>query len=175
MVPWTTMFVSNILLIYKSSNRLRNMRNMTSKDEPNADHKQLTYTLILVSALSLFLLAIQCIARCITMFYFVDDHNWRNIYFGRELGNMTLPINSALNFVLFCLPGKRFRKELRRLARRYLCRHQRVLPVSSTNPTSSNSVPREAREVRFAQFVQSGNQNESNNPMIVMEASQNNT
>eukprot|EP00111_Clytia_hemisphaerica_P003476 TCONS_00009926-protein len=124
MVPWMTMFISNILLIFKSSNRLRNMRNITTKDEPNADHKQLTYTLILVSALSLFLLAVQCVARCITMFYFVDNHNWNNIFFGREIGNLTLPINSALNFVLFCLPGKRFRKELRRLLRRYLCRHQ---------------------------------------------------
>ena len=68
-LPWLIMFVSNILLIFKSSSRIKNIRQMSNastKDENDTDHRQMTKTLLVVSVVSLILLSIQCVARCIT-------------------------------------------------------------------------------------------------------------
>ena len=163
-VPWVIMFVSNILLIFKSSSRIKNIRHMSNAntaDENDTEHRQMTKTLLIVSFVSLVLLSIQCVARCITMFYYINNRMWPSIHFGRELGNLTLPINSTLNFILFCLPGKRFRRELVKIVRKLVCRQSlsRVTPMTaSTNTTSEqannlaglSSTTREQKFVKFA-------------------------
>ena len=165
-LPWLIMFVSNILLIFKSSSRIKNIRQMSNastKDENDTDHRQMTKTLLVVSVVSLILLSIQCVARCITMFYYINNRMWPRIHFGRELGNLTLPLNSTLNFILFCLPGKRFRKELVKIVRKVFCRQSmsRVAPIAAStlnnttseranNPTGCSSKDREQKFVKFA-------------------------
>lgn len=122
MVPWVTMLIANVLLIIKSSNRFREVRKKPKmEDQSSCDHRQLTHTLMLVSFATLLLLGAQCISRCITMFHYTDEPMWDKIHFARELGNLGLPLNSALNFLLFCLPGKKFRKEFRLLLRKHFC------------------------------------------------------
>jgi len=145
-LPWMTMFIANIFLIVKSSRRLKSVRSMsTNEEEYCAEHRQMTYTLIFVSMTSLVLLAVQCISRCVTMFYYIDSSVWPRIHYAREIGNMTLPLNSALNFILFCLPGKRFRKEMMHVVKTLLSRNRRVAPTTSTNTTLDT-----ANEGRFA-------------------------
>ena len=172
-IPWLVMFISNILLIFKSSSRIKNVRNMSraAAKENDTEHRQMTKILLMVSVVSLVLLSIQCVARCITMFYYINNSVWPGIHFGRELGNLTLPINSALNVMLFCLPGKRFRKELRRLAKKMFCRMNRVVPVASTlnNTTSEhvNNPGESSRQQKFVKFACSTSATKHEDPSTI--------
>ena len=63
--------------------------------------------------MSLVLLSIQCAAKCLTMFFYIDNQDWTHYHFAREVGNLAFPINSSINVLLFGFSAKSFRNRLR--------------------------------------------------------------
>ena len=138
-LPWLAMFVSNVLLIYKmynlhfSNNYIEpvgiDTKQTGCKSDAGSpshnpftgkilkghrrDHRKITRTLLTVSIVSLVLLSIQCVAKCLTMFYYIDNQDWPHFHFAREMGNLAFPINSSINVLLFGFSAKSFRNRLR--------------------------------------------------------------
>ena len=107
-LPWLIMLVCNVVLVIKSYTRIR----CTAKNSVNSDTVHLLKTTSVLTFSSLFLLSIQCISRCFKMFTFSSQTNWELVNTIADIGHLAIPINSAVNFIMFCLPGSYFRHEL---------------------------------------------------------------
>lgn len=107
-LPWFIMLVCNVILVTKSYNRLR----CTPKNSVNNDTVHILKTTAALTFSSLLLLSVQCISRCFKMFTFSSENNFGLVNTIADIGHLAIPMNSAINFVLFCLPGSYFRNEL---------------------------------------------------------------
>eukprot|EP00111_Clytia_hemisphaerica_P020861 TCONS_00061536-protein len=107
-LPWLVSLVCNILLVTKSFNRLKTV----SKNSVNADTVHILKTTTALTFSSLLLLSIQCISRCFKMFTMYSEESWALVNKISDIGHLAIPCNSAVNFIMFCLPGSFFRKEM---------------------------------------------------------------
>lgn len=107
-LPWLIMLVCNVILVTKSYNRLR----VTTKNSVNNDTVHLLKTTSALTFSSLFLLSVQCVSRCFKMFTFDSETNWELINKIADIGHLAIPLNSSVNFIMFCLPGSYFRNEM---------------------------------------------------------------
>ena len=107
-IPWSVTLVCNILLVTKSFNRLKTV----SRNSVNADTVHILKTTTALTFSSLLLLSIQCISRCFKMFTWHSEESWALVNLIADIGHLAIPCNSAVNFIMFCLPGSFFRNEM---------------------------------------------------------------
>ena len=119
-IPWTMVFISNVVIFLKSYQSKAESRSpkCAPTNRRNNEHRRMTLTLLLVTGSCLLTLSFQCISRCIFMFVKSDNPRYPLIEAAARFGHIAIPLNSALNIGLFCLPGKMFRLELYDLLKR---------------------------------------------------------
>lgn len=113
LVPWATIFILNMLIIRTISKMNRKMSEKRSSEgfsKAKKSEAQLTRILLTVTFTFLVLIALQCITQC---FFMLKTGNRRIVSEAFSIAKLGVVINSAINFFLYCLSGKRFRKELR--------------------------------------------------------------
>ncbi|KAK7098657.1 FMRFamide receptor-like [Littorina saxatilis] len=117
LVPWFTVFTLNLLIISKiskSNRRMSSKKTAESADKSRRSENQVTRLLLLVTFSFLVLIGFQCITQC---FYMImpDGFDVSIIDEAFAIAKLGVIINSSINFVLYCVSGRRFRHELYRL------------------------------------------------------------
>ena len=95
--------------------------------------QQMTFTLITLTMAFLILQGFQCISRCFYLqgYGIVDGRQTYSRYIVKNtyaVAKLGLIIHASINCLLYCLTGSMFKKELRKLGRRF--------PLSSRKPSS---------------------------------------
>ena len=105
-IPWTMMFISNVVVFSKSYQRKAETRSpkCVPTNRRSNEHRRMTLTLFLVTGSCLLTLSFQCISRCIFMFVESDNPRYPLVEAAARFGHIAIPLNSALNIGLFCLP-----------------------------------------------------------------------
>ncbi|KAH3839774.1 FMRFamide receptor-like [Dreissena polymorpha] len=112
-VPWAIILTLNLLIIKRVTGMNRQMnikRGSSGKEIARKSETQLTRLLLTVTFTFLALTAPRCIMQC-----FVKLKSGDHVVFSKAfaIAKLGVVINSSINFFLYCLSGKRFRKELR--------------------------------------------------------------
>ena len=110
-MPWFAIFMCNIIITLFT--RIKLTKSPSSSVSSN--WSKMSTTLTLVSFSTLILLAFQCISRCFTMFVLHPHPDYKYHEKVANYGNLAIPLNSALNIIMFSLPGKQFRQELKKI------------------------------------------------------------
>ncbi|PVD33681.1 hypothetical protein C0Q70_04939 [Pomacea canaliculata] len=113
LLPWFTIFILNLLIIGKISRTNKKMidkKTAESADKSRRSENQITRLLLIVTFTFLFLIGFQCITQC--FFMLMPDGFDKNIiseaFAAAKLG---IIVNSSINFLLYCMSGRRFRQE----------------------------------------------------------------
>lgn len=115
-IPWFISLLCNIILVGKTFNRLRNRH---SSSTVNSETRHILKTTSAITFSSLILLSVQCISRCFKMFILSKNQkNWALIQRVAYVGHLAIPLNATINFIMYCLPGSYFRKEMTKMFRR---------------------------------------------------------
>lgn len=141
LVPWLLISVLNSLIIYKLYKQ-RGIRAQSAKTKFSKEH-QTTVILLTVSFTFLFFLIWQCITQCFYMLHFeaANKNTWFDISSAYAPARLGVVLNSAMNFMLYCLSGQMFRKEMYRMFAEFFgCDNNLVLLDTST--TVSRSIHR---------------------------------
>lgn len=117
LVPWLTIFVMNMLMICTVSRMNKKMaatRSASATEKNKRSETQITRILLTVTFTFLVLIAFQCITQC---FFMLKDASGdrRIINEAYAVAKLGIIINASINFFLYCLTGRRFRKELGRV------------------------------------------------------------
>ncbi|KAL4217737.1 hypothetical protein ACF0H5_022477 [Mactra antiquata] len=113
LAPWASIFILNMLIIQKVSSMNRHMeekRGSSGKVKAKKSEAQMTRMLLTVTFTFLVLIAFQCITQC---FFMLAAGNHRIVSEAFSIAKLGVVINSSINFFLYSLSAKRFRKELR--------------------------------------------------------------
>lgn len=141
LAPWATIFVLNMLIIQRVTKINRHMndkRGESGKEKAKKSETQMTRLLLTVTFTFLVLIAFQCITQC---FFMQDKGDHRIVQEAFSIAKLGIVINSSINFFLYCLSAKRFRKELSAI----VCARIHGYDESSTSysmSTSSSAVTR---------------------------------
>ena len=112
LIPWITIFCLNSVIIYKLCT---NQSPLLNKSKPcNSREKQTTIVLLTISISFLVLLLWQCVTQCFWMLSYKKDNPnvWNSVDSAYDFARLGVVINSSLNFVLYCISGTMFRKEI---------------------------------------------------------------
>lgn len=140
LAPWATIFVLNMLIIQRVTKINRQMgakRGSSGKEKAKKSEAQMTRLLLTVTFTFLVLIAFQCITQC---FFMLKEGNHRIVSEAFSIAKLGIVINSSINFFLYCLSARRFRKELAAL----VCARFRGYEdsFSMSQSTSSSAVSR---------------------------------
>ena len=104
--------------------RLCQRRREKSKRGNSFQEKQTTLILLTVSFSFLIFLMWQCAAQCFWIMGFEDKNlsNWLILDQFYDFGLLGIVFNSSSNFMLYCLTGKEFRKEICAIFKGYFCK-----------------------------------------------------
>ncbi|XP_066919351.1 FMRFamide receptor-like [Clytia hemisphaerica] len=161
LIPWLIISILNGVIIYK----LYSNRPTVSKKKFSKEH-QTTIILLTVSFAFLFFLIWQCITQCFYMLHFKSNNKeiWYDISSAYAPARLGVVLNSSINFVLYCLSGQMFRKEMLRMFAEFCgCNNYLILLDSST--TMSNTVSRGSfskASLRQTSAVQQSNKSKEN-------------
>ncbi|CAG5115191.1 unnamed protein product [Candidula unifasciata] len=114
LIPWVSVLSLNIMIINKinkSNKRMENKKTRESMKKSKQSENQITRLLLAVSFSFLFFIGLQCIIQCFAM----QKPPWADMQMvsaSFAFGKLGIVFNSSLNFVLYCLTGRRFRVEL---------------------------------------------------------------
>jgi len=119
-LPLLTICVANILILVKTYKRkVKNISiNKASTSRISDEHSRMTLILVAVTGMCWVMLGFQCFSRCVLMFVSNTSLNLKIVDSVARFGNLAIPLNSALNILMFCLPGKSFRSELVKMLKR---------------------------------------------------------
>lgn len=114
LVPWLSILVMNVMIIrqvLKTGAKMSDRKSVYSKEKSKKAENQLTTLLLTVTFTFLFLIALQCITQC---FFMLKPGQVNNELVDEAfaIAKLGIIINSTINFFLYCLSGRRFRKEL---------------------------------------------------------------
>uniref|UniRef100_A0A0B6Z4T9 G-protein coupled receptors family 1 profile domain-containing protein n=1 Tax=Arion vulgaris TaxID=1028688 RepID=A0A0B6Z4T9_9EUPU len=114
LIPWVTVFTMNIMIIKKiskSNKRMENKKTRDSMKKCKASEAQITRLLLVVTFSFLIFIGFQCIVQCfwMQMPVWADKEMVSSAFAFAKTG---IVFNSSLNFVFYCLTGRRFRVEL---------------------------------------------------------------
>lgn len=112
LVPVVTIFILNMLIICqvrKVNRQMESKRGESGKTKARKSESQLTRLLLTVTFTFLVLISFQCIVQC---FFMLKSGNPRIVSEAYAIAKLGIVINSSINFLLYCVSGKRFRKEL---------------------------------------------------------------
>lgn len=129
LIPWFTIAMLNIslicLIIKRTTKIKRNKESKTFKSNETRE-RRMTITLLSITFTFLILLAWQCVTQCFWMLGVgKEDKNksrWNLIDSSFAFAKISVIVNCAINWILYCLTGTMFRKELMSL----LCRRHKV-------------------------------------------------
>ncbi|KAH3839742.1 FMRFamide receptor-like [Dreissena polymorpha] len=143
LVPWATIFTLNMLIIQRVTSINRQMdakRGSSGKEKARKSEAQLTRLLLMVTFTFLVLIAFQCITQC---FFMLKSGDHVVVSKAFSIAKLGIVINSSINFFLYCLSGKRFRKELRSVVcSRFQGDFSVSTSVSMSERTSSSAISR---------------------------------
>ncbi|XP_048736552.1 probable G-protein coupled receptor 139 isoform X1 [Ostrea edulis] len=133
LAPWLSIFTLNILILRRvfTSNR----KSMLKKEKTRKAETQLTRLLLTVTFTFLVLIIFQCVTQCFFMLK-PKDVDYRMVSEAFSIAKLGVVINSSVNFFLYCLSGRKFRKELWKAL--CCCRgaHVALNKISSVTSTS---------------------------------------
>lgn len=114
LIPWATVFSMNIMII--RAVRASNKKNAGKKTSASAQstkqsENQITRLLLVVTFSFLFFIGAQCIIQCMYMKQ-PAGFNLSIVNSSFAFAKCGIVFNSAMNFFLYCLTGRRFRAEL---------------------------------------------------------------
>lgn len=112
LVPVVTIFILNMLIICqvrKVNRQMESKRGESGKSKARKSEAQLTKLLLTVTFTFLILIAFQCIVQC---FFMLKQGHKEIVSEAYAIAKLGVVINSSINFLLYCVSGKRFRKEL---------------------------------------------------------------
>ncbi|XP_033728102.1 FMRFamide receptor-like [Pecten maximus] len=142
LVPWATIFILNMLIIRrvtKTNKRMEEKRSSFASEKVKRSESQITRILLTVTFTFLVLIALQCITQCFFMLKEAKGDR-RIINEAFSVAKLGIVINSSINFFLYCLTGRRFRKELCYILFRNCSRSRFYMRESSTGDSNSSSV-----------------------------------
>lgn len=114
LVPWITILCLNVLIIrqvVKTGAKMADRKSVYAKEKTKKAENQLTTLLLTVTFTFLFLIALQCITQCFFMLK-PKTVNFELVDEAFSVAKLGVIINSSINFFLYCLSARRFRKEL---------------------------------------------------------------
>jgi len=141
LIPWVLVSILNFLIVRKLYVN-RSVRSHSVKGKLSKEY-QTTIILLTISFSFLLFLIWQCITQCFYMLHFKSGNKkvWSEISSAYAPARLGVVLNSSVNFVLYCLSGKIFRKEMYRMfAEVFGCNNYLVLLDTST--TMSNTITR---------------------------------
>lgn len=114
LVPWVTVLSMNYQIIKKvsaSNKKMSDNKSDAAAQKAKDAENQITRLLLAVTFTFLFFIGLQCIIQCMWMQrpYWADMVKVQAAFAFAKTG---IVFNSASNFLLYCLTGKRFRREL---------------------------------------------------------------
>lgn len=118
LVPWFGLFILNSSIIWSMRERAVNTTKMFAdggdkKQERVKQQHQITKMLLFVTFAFIILLGWQCVSQCIWMIGSeASDTNWDIIDRSFAVAKLGIVINSSINWLLYCLTGSAFRKEI---------------------------------------------------------------
>ncbi|XP_061194731.1 FMRFamide receptor-like [Saccostrea echinata] len=112
LAPWVAVFTFNILILRKVFES--NKKTKLGKEKTRRAEAQLTRLLLTVTFTFLFLIIFQCLTQCVYMLK-PESVNYRMVDEAFSIAKLGIVINSSINFFLYCLSGRKFRKELKSL------------------------------------------------------------
>lgn len=114
LVPWFTVLTLNITIITKINKTNRKMnakKTQESADKCRRAENQITRLLLVVTFSFLVMIGFQCIAQCFFMLM-PDGFDHRIIDESYAFAKLGVVVNSSVNFIFYCLSGRRFRTEI---------------------------------------------------------------
>lgn len=117
LIPWVSVLFMNIKIISKitdSNRRMSGKKTRESMKKSKQSENQITRLLLTVTFTFLFFIGLQCIIQCFQM----QQPSWANLAMVSSafaFAKTGIVFNSSLNFVFYCLSGRRFRIELLRM------------------------------------------------------------
>ena len=139
LIPWLLISVLNLVII-----RSLYVNRPVSMKKRSKEH-QTTIILLTVSFAFLFFLIWQCITQCFYMLHFQSGNPeiWYNISSAYAPARLGVIMNSSINFLLYCLSGQMFRKEMYKLFAE-LCGCNSYLVLLESSSTASKTMSRAA-------------------------------
>ena len=143
LVPWLALVVLNSSIIWTMRQRAMKSVTIFGSDKNKTQERikqqhQITKTLLFVTFAFIILLSWQCITQCLWMIgYSQNDERWDMIDKSFAVAKLGIIINSSINWVLYCLTGSSFRKEIMKLYR-YTSMVAPEEIKSSTNRSTGN-------------------------------------
>ena len=143
LLPFLSLLIANIVIIVKVIQAKVKREALVSTQSDDGQVRQMTATLISVSVIFLVLNT-----PYVVVYYFLPPADGTNIKYGiiiaGQFGSLLNSLNSAINFLLYCITGPTFRKELRAM----LCRCcGGKAPPGSNSQISSGSFTTKATAV----------------------------
>lgn len=112
LVPVVSIFILNMLIICqvrRVNKQMESNRGDSGKSKTKKAEAQMTKLLLTVTFTFLVLIAFQCIVQC---FFMLKSGNTKIVSEAYAIAKLGIVINSSTNFLLYCVSGRRFRKEL---------------------------------------------------------------
>lgn len=114
LVPWLTIFILNMLIISRVVRANRGMskrKSIQGQEKAKKAENQMTRLLLTVTFVFLILIALQCVTQCFFMMQ-PEIADMRIVNEAFSVAKLGIVINSSINFFLYCLSARKFRKEL---------------------------------------------------------------
>ena len=153
LVPWLSLLGFNGSIIWSMRERaVKSVKIFGSdkgkKQERVKQQHQITKMLLFVTFAFIILLGWQCVAQCLWMVgYSQNDEQWNAIDKSFAVAKLGIVINSSINWLLYCLTGSAFRKEIVKV---YYLHTSTVMPEvtksSSGKSTGSTESEQERKE-----------------------------
>ena len=137
LIPWVTIFCLNIAIIRKLKYREKLQSNIKGESKRE---RQTTAILLVISISFLLFLIWHCITQCFWMLKYGQDISgsaWFYVDSAYAFARLGVVVNSSINFVLYCLTGSMFRKEMFKVVCRWLGQDYEALESSSMRTSSS--------------------------------------
>jgi len=138
LVPWFTIFTLNVAIIHKliTKKKLQVNKKGESKRE-----RQTTIILLVITISFLVFLLWQCLTQCFWMLGYGKDlkHVWFNVESAYAFARLGVVLNSSVNFILYCLTGTMFRKEMYKVFMKCSAGNYEKLESSSSTTRSISS------------------------------------
>ena len=137
LIPWILISVLNLVIIRKLY-----VNRPASKGKRSKEH-QTTIILLTISIMFLFFLIWQCITQCFYMLHFKSGNSevWFDISSAYAPARLGVILNSSINFLLYCLSGQMFRKEMYKMFAE-LCGCNNYLVLLESSSTMSKTLSR---------------------------------
>jgi neuropeptide Y receptor type 1 len=151
LAPWLSIAVLNGLIIYKLNQQAKKFSEMKDRTKGNVDktskkdrrEREMTIMLLSVTFTFLLFLLWQCVTQCLFMLGFNKDKqdtsmSWHYVDRSFAFAKLGVVVNSSINWLLYCISGSAFRKEMGRCMEQMLCGRVSLISLTQSSTRSSN-------------------------------------